>query len=301
MKASTHTDIYRPFTGSLREHPRRWLTIGASSFRQGLKRKIPALLLFTPVAIGCVIACFRVYFRFQLLSGDLVDINSPGAAGITMMVTETLGDVVTNIFTYTQGMSFFLLMIVAWYGAGLIADDRRLGANLLYFSRPISRLDYLFGKGAGAFAFGFLALTLPCLLVCFVATLTSPDWSFIVEEWPSILKVILFSGIWVSTVTVLVLTISSLVGRKSHALIGIIGTIVLSSGVSAVLAGLFKENAFSLLNLFDNFERLGEWMFDRWDSDREVTIGQTLAALGGLWGACLLILSVRIRRLEVVA
>jgi hypothetical protein len=134
-----------------------------------------------------------------------------------------------------------------------------------------------------------------------VATLTSPDWSFIVEEWPSILKVILFSGIWVSTVTVLVLTISSLVGRKSHALIGIIGTIVLSSGVSAVLAGLFKENAFSLLNLFDNFERLGEWMFDRWDSDREVTIGQTLAALGGLWGACLLILSVRIRRLEVVA
>jgi ABC-type transport system involved in multi-copper enzyme maturation permease subunit len=301
VKASTHTDIYRPFTGSLREHPRRWLTIGASSFRQGMKRKIPALLLFTPVAIGCVIACFRVYFRFQLLSGDLLDINSPGAAGITMMVTETLGDVVTNIFTYTQGMSFFLLMIVAWYGAGLIADDRRLGANLLYFSRPISRLDYLFGKGAGAFAFGFLALTLPCLLVCFVATLTSPDWSFIVEEWPSILKVILFSGIWVSTVTVLVLTISSLVGRKSHALIGIIGTIVLSSGVSAVLAGLFKENAFSLLNLFENFERLGEWMFDRWDSDREVTIGQTLAALGSLWGACLLILSVRIRRLEVVA
>jgi ABC-type transport system involved in multi-copper enzyme maturation permease subunit len=301
VKASTHTDIYRPFTGSLREHPRRWLTIGASSFRQGLKRKIPALLLFTPVAIGCVIACFRVYFRFQLLSGDLVDINSPGAAGITMMVTETLGDVVTNIFTYTQGMSFFLLMIVAWYGAGLIADDRRLGAHLLYFSRPISRLDYLFGKGAGAFAFGFLALTLPCLLVCFVATLTSPDWSFIVEEWRSILKVILFSGIWVSTVTVLVLTISSLVGRKSHALIGIIGTIVLSSGVSAVLAGLFKENAFSLLDLFENFERLGEWMFDRWDSDREVTIGQTLAALGGLWGACLLILWVRIRRLEVVA
>jgi ABC-type transport system involved in multi-copper enzyme maturation permease subunit len=301
VKASTHTEIYRPFTGSLRDHPRRWLTIGTSSFRQGMKRKIPALLLFTPVAIGCIIACFRVYFRFQLLSGQLVNLDSPAAAGITMVVTDALGDVVTNIFAYTQGMSFFTLMIVAWYGAGLIAEDRRLGANLLYFSRPISRLDYLFGKGSGAFAFGFLALTLPCLLVCMVATLTSPDWSFIVEEWPSILKVILFSGIWVGTVTVLVLTISSLVGRKSHALIGIIGTIVLSSGVSAVLVGLFKENAFSLLDLFENFERLGEWMFDRWDSDREVTIGQTLAALGGLWGACLLILSIRLRRLEVVA
>ena len=42
-------------------------------------------------------------------------------------------------------------------------------------------------------------------------------------------------------------------------------------------------------------------MFDRWDSDREVTIGQTLAALGGFWGICLLILSARVRKLEVVA
>lgn len=301
MRASTHTEIYRPFTGSLREHPHRWLTIGASAVRQGFKRKLPALLLFTPIVIGCVIACFRVYFRFQLLSGELVNINSPGAAGITMMVTETLGDVVANITTYTQSMAFFSLMIVAWYGAGLIAEDRRLGANLLYFSRPISRLDYLLGKGSGTFAFGFLALTLPCLLVCSVAVFTSPEWSFMIEEWPSILKVILFSGIWVSTITLLVLTISSLVGRKSHALIGIIGTIVLSGGVSAVLSHLLRENAFSLLNLFENFERLGEWMFDRWDSDREVTIGQTLAALGGFWGICLLILSARVRKLEVVA
>jgi hypothetical protein len=301
VKASTHTEIYRPFTGSLREHPCRWLTIGVSSVRQGFKRKLPALLLFTPVAIGCVIACFRVYFRFQLLSGEFVDVNSPGAAGITMLVTETLGDVVSNIFSYTQGMAFFSLMIVAWYGAGLIAEDRRLGANLLYFSRPISRPDYLLGKGSGAFFFGFLALTLPCLLVCSVATFTSPEWSFIIEEWSSILKVILFSGIWVGTVTVLVLTISSLVGRKSHALIGIIGTIVLSSGVSQVLAALFNENAFSLLDLFQNFQRLGEWMFDRWDPDREVTIAQTLTALGGLWAACLLTLSARVRKLEVVA
>ena len=67
------------------------------------------------------------------------------------------------------------------------------------------------------------------------------------------------------------------------------------------LAGLFNENAFSLLNLFENFERLGEWLFDRWDPDRDVSIGQTLAALGGLWAVCLLILSLRIRRLEVVA
>ena len=91
MRASTHTEVYRPFSGSLREHPRRWITIGVSSAKQGFKRKLPALLLFTPVAIGCVIACFRVYFRFQLLSGELVNISSPGAAGITLLVTETLG------------------------------------------------------------------------------------------------------------------------------------------------------------------------------------------------------------------
>jgi len=301
VRASTHTEIYRPFTGSLREHPQRWLTIANSSVRQGFKRKLPALLLFTPVAIGCIIACFRVYFRFSLLAGDVLEITSPTGAGVSQMVANVLGDVVSNIFTYTQVMSFFSLMIVAWYGAGLIADDRRLGANLLYFSRPISRVDYLLGKVSGASTFGFLAITVPCLLVCSVAAFTSPDWSFLRDEWDSILKVVAYSGIWVTTVALLVLTISSLVGRKSHALIGIIGTIVLSGAVSTALASLFKEDAFSLLNLFANFERLGQWMFDRWDADSEVSIGQTVAALGGLWAFCLLLISVRIRRLEVVA
>ena len=138
-------------------------------------------------------------------------------------------------------------------------------------------------------------------MVCSVAAFTSPDWSFLRDEWDSILKVVAYSGIWVTTVALLVLTISSLVGRKSHALIGIIGTIVLSGAVSTALASLFKEDAFSLLNLFANFERLGQWMFDRWDADSEVSIGQTVAALGGLWAFCLLLISVRIRRLEVVA
>ncbi len=301
MKASTHTEIYRPFRGSLRDHPQRWLTIGTSSVRQGFKRKLPALLLFTPVAIGCVIACFKVYFAFSLLSGDLVNNNSLQAQGMAQMVASVLGDVVENIFLYMQGMSFFSLMIVAWYGAGLIAEDRRLGANLLYFARPISRVDYLLGKGYGAAAFGFLALTLPCLMVCFVAAFTSPEWSFLRDEWTTILKVILYTGFWVATVTMLVLAISSLVGRKTHALIGVIGTIVISSGVSEVMANLFREDSFSLLNLFQNFERVGIWIFDRRQHGPDVSIEQTFAALGVFWGICLLILSLRIRKLEVVA
>ncbi len=301
MKASTHTEIYRPFTGGLLKRPMRWRTLAESALRLGFRRKLPALLLFTPVAIGCVIACFRVYFMFSLLSGDLGDIDSPQAMGMSMMITNTLGDVVENIFEYAQGMSMFTLLIMTWYGAGLIAEDRRMGANLLYFSRPLSRGEYLLGKFAGISAFGTIALLLPCLMVCNVAIFTSPDWSFLREQWDAIFKTLAFCAIWIGTIALIVLTISSLLTRKTHALIAVMGSIILSTGLSEVLAKLFNQKHFSLLNLFENFARLGEWMFDRWGHRREVTIDQTFLTLGCLWLACGLILTLRVRKLEVVA
>ncbi len=298
MKASTHTEVYRRFEGELRTRPLRFLTIAWSGIRHGFRRKLPAALLYGPVFISCIIACFRVHFGFSLKSGEL---GGPADQFSSAMITSVLGDVVDNIFIYIQSTAFFALITVAWYGAGLIAEDRRMGANLLYFSRPITRLDYLLGKFLSAFAFGALALVLPCMLVCSIASFSSPNWSFLTGEWDKILKILLFSGLWVATVTVVVLAVSSMVGRKTMALVGVVGFVVVSGGVSRAFAGLFDEQRFTLFSLFQNFERLGEWILDRRDLSDPVTIESTLWALGALWAVCLVILTNRVRKMEVVA
>jgi len=298
LKATTHTEVYRRFEGELRPRPLRFLTIAWSGIRLGFRRKLPAFLLYGPVLIGCIIACFRVHFAFALQSGEL------GGAGDQVgaaMISSVLGDVVDNIFIYIQNTAFFALIAVAWYGSGLISEDRRLGANLLYFSRPITRLDYLLGKFLSAGMFGALALMVPCMVVCGIASFSSPDWSFLTEEWDKILKILLFSSLWVATVCVVVLAVSSLVGRKTLALVGVVGFVVLSGGVSQVLAAAFNEDRFTLFSLFQNFERIGQWILDRQDPGDTVTVESTLWALGSLWAVCLVVLTNRVRKMEVVA
>lgn len=298
MKATTHTEVYRRFEGELRLRPLRCLTIAWSGIRLGFRRKMPALLLYAPVMITCIIACFTVHFTYELQSRSF---GGPAQQITAAMITEQLGGVVDNIFGFTQTTAFFTLILMAWYGAGLISEDRRLGANLLYFSRPITRLDYLLGKFLSVTAFGALALVVPTMLVCSIASFSSPNWSFLTDAWDQILKILLFSSLWVATVAVVVLAVSSAVSRKTFALVGVVGFVVVSGGVSQAFAEIFNEPRFTLFSLFKNFERVGQWILDRRGPGDPVSMEATLWALGSLWAVCLAVLTSRVRKMEVVA
>ncbi|MEZ5974230.1 MAG: hypothetical protein R3E96_05155 [Planctomycetota bacterium] len=65
---------------------------------------------------------------------------------------QLLGDVSEAIYRFLQVNQFLALLVIAWYGSALIAEDKRLQANLLYFARPVTPLRYILGKlGTAAF------------------------------------------------------------------------------------------------------------------------------------------------------
>ncbi|MDA1264541.1 MAG: ABC-2 transporter permease [Planctomycetota bacterium] len=302
MKASTHTDVYRPFVGELKSHPRRALVLARAGIRVSFKRKLPALILFSPLAIACIVMCFRVHFMFTLAEQVSGTPNGPEAAMMVTQIQALLGDVVQNIFQFVQQSSWFVLIVMAWYGSGQIAEDQRVGANLLYFSRPLSRLEYLGGKFLTVFWFGFLAMVLPCLLICMVATFASPEWSFLKEEWDAILNSILFGVLWVSTIAIFVLAISSLTSRKTYALVGSAGIVFGTRALSQLLSGLMDDARPSILNLFQNMERVGEVLFDvTLIRGRAISVEASLAVIVLIWVVSLYVVTERIRRMEVVA
>jgi hypothetical protein len=299
MKASTHTEVYRRFDGSLARWPLRPCVLAFSALRQGFKRKLPALLLFAPLAIATIINAFKVHLGYSLASADVVG-DDPRMRLGGAFLQEVLGKTVHNILEFLDVTSVFGLLVVTWYGAGLIAEDRRLGANLLYFSRPLTRVGYFGGKLLATFTFGALATLWPCLVICSVASFSSPDWSFLIEEWDAILASMALCAIWTITVSLIVLAISSIVRRKTHALVGVIGVVMLSSVVGGVLSNLAKDRRFSLLSLFDNSSRLGRWLLlDQVDS--VLGIRSTLLVIAALWVACSTVIASNLRRMEVVA
>ena len=298
MTASTHVEIYRPFEGTIKRFPMRPLVLAWSGIRLGFRSKRAAFALFTPPAIVALVNAVRVHLVFSVQDQSGVGAGMPAMA--SAQLAALLGDAARNIFDFMSVVRFFALLAIAWYGSGLIADDKRLGANLLYFSRPLTRTGYMLGKLLSAMVFGSCAVLLPVLLICAQASISSPEWSFLKNEWLLILKAIGFSVLWVFVVSCLVLSISSLVQRRTLALSMVFGLVFVVHGMSQVATEVTGNPLWGLASLFTNFSAIADQWFAQptsvvWDVEASYWV---LAAMTSI---SLLILSYSVKRMEVVA
>lgn len=296
MKASTHTEIYRPFEGQLKSWPLRPWVLAWSGIRLGFRKKLPAMLLYSPAAIAALVGAIRVHLMFTTIEkAKTGELPGMAAAGLT----EILGDVSSNIYDFVSLVSVFALLAISWYGAGLIAEDKRLGAHLLYFSRPLTRSGYIVGKLLSVMVFGWCAMLLPALLICAQASLSSPNWSFLTQEWHVILRTVAYSLLWVFVLSCLVLAISSLVNRRTIALSLVFGVVFMLSGMGEVLADVTDNDRWELLSILSNFAAVADHIFDKpqrftWNVEASYWILALVVA------GSLALLTRSVRRMEVV-
>ena len=303
MRAETHTEVYRPFKGKLKTYPFRARTLAWSGIRIGFRKKLPALLLFTIPAISTIVTCFLVQLTFEAKSGAGANIG-PGFDGaqvkmLGVLLEQQLGKVEGQILRLLDQIRMFLVLAMGWYGSGLIAEDKRLRANLLYFARPLTRWTYFLGKLGTVLFWGFCAMGLPVLIVCSVAAFSSPEWSFVTERWPVILKLFAYAGMWIGVHALLVLAISSLVDRRNHALAGLFGFYILTTVGAEAMSRIFDGAGWRLISLRRNFERIAESMFGV-DTGRVTwPLESSLWALGFVVALCIFILQRQTRKMEV--
>lgn len=300
MSASTHTEVYRRFSGRLRDHPLRWMPLARATIRTAGKRRLALLVLFAPPAIATVIFSFVVYARFSLEAGITPAAIGGGNPAVALVgrMAETLIQVRQQIVVFHVTMTIFTLLVFAWYGAGQIAEDGRLGANLLYFSRPLTRLDYLLGKFLAVAFYGSLAVVLPPLVICAVAAFASPEWSFLKKEWTLVPRSIAYSLAWVVAWSSAALAISSLSSRKSFALVACFAFFLIPFAISGVLAALTQELGWFAFSLAGAFQRIAGSLFDSPELAWRFDVRLAWASVGGWTALAWLVLAVRVRRLE---
>jgi len=96
-----------------------------------------------------------------------------------------------SFFRYSQAI--LILMIVGFVAPSLISQDLRSRAYLLYFSRPIGKLEYIFGKLAIPAAYIMSVSTFPAVILYFFAILMSPSMDVFWTTWDIPLKIIVSS------------------------------------------------------------------------------------------------------------
>jgi ABC-2 type transport system permease protein len=194
----------------------------------------------------------------------------------------------------------FAILLSIFGASGLVANDLRTGAILVYLSRPLTRRDYVLGKLLVPLLLN-LAVTLVPGVALYAAVLALAPEIFLEWELAWILPAVLAHALAVSLVVgLLALAVSSLSRSARVAGIGFFGLLAGLEMVRAVLQHGFGRKEAVLLSLQADLRALGVALFGVADRQLDVGWGWPLLVLGAVSLGCLAVLRSRVRAVEIV-
>jgi hypothetical protein len=139
-------------------------------------------------------------------------------------------------------------VVITMTAPPLISNDVRTRAFLVYFSKPISRWEYLVGKLATVLFFAFTTTLFPSLALYALSIAFSPRFGTLIDTWTVVPRVTLGCLALTVPASLVALWVSSLTHQARFAAVG------------WILACVFGLIAYRIL---DNTPNLGsqEWPF----------------------------------------
>jgi ABC-2 type transport system permease protein len=196
--------------------------------------------------------------------------------------------------------TLFTLLLSIFGGAGLIANDLRTGAILVYLSRPLTRRDYVLGKLGVLMALNLSVTLVPALLLYLIALALAPQqfatWSL---GWigPAVVAHSFVLSLVMSLVALAVSSLSRSARVAGLAFFGLVFGLEIVRGILRALTGR-PESA--LLSVQADLQSLGNALFGITDRAFQLAWPYPAAVLAAVSLGCLAILRARVRAVEIV-
>ncbi len=237
---------YRGWEGTARPSPRSVLAIAGTMISRRMKLKLVRYL--TSASVFGAIMFSAGWFLLTTMFDDnfraLLSTN-PGADQLLIANRMVFGRLL-----------FIALVITAVVGAPMIAEDRRAKALRLYFSRPITHLEYVLGKFLAVAAFAVVVLVVPLIAMYVLELGLSDKDGLAAERLPTLLASFGPALLACGVLTMLVLGISSLSARTNHASIGFFAVFGITGMVSQILAGVFRNPTWQAISPWSSLRRV---------------------------------------------
>lgn len=295
---------YRHITGERRLARARWAAIAASGVRLFFRRKrfyLLGLLALAPALMGLLLLILPQQ-RPELLA------EAPPFMKAFFHVSGVSAHVLlTNPFSVILRFLFVMLA-----GGGLIANDLRANALEIYFSRPITRLDYLLGK-LGVLVTILLALWLAPVLVLWLLDLAMASEPGFTQDHLRLLPRLVAAGLVVSVPYALImLAVSALSASARVAMVFYAGLFLILQPISKALQEGLDDPVWAVVSLNSVIHRLCAEVLS---ADFALIEGAGVVSpsvppehaglaawvLGGVMLAAVVVLFRRVRPIEVVA
>ena len=279
-----HDQGYRRYGGSRSALGRRWLVIARAGVRAMFTKKtfIGLLLLaWFPFVIYAV----RIYVVTNFP-------QAPEAVALLQVTPAMWKD-------FLSGQDIWVFFITVYVGAGLIASDRRANALQIYLSKPLTRVEYIFGKLVVLMAFLLLVTWVPAMVLLLLQVLFPGELTFLRENLYLVPAIAVFALVQSLTASATMLALSSL--SKSSRFVGILYAVVifLSQAIYGVLRAVTGETRVAWVSFSANLTQVGSAIFRvpaEYASPWQVSLGIII----GLIAVSAIVLERRVRGVEVV-
>lgn len=238
---------YQHWSGKLSGHAWRWLAITRRGVKTALQTRwvrLALMLSWIPALVLALVLCLWGLFERQ---SALVEMFKP-------MLTQIFGmpiasgprgyrvEIWTLCFHYFLAWElWFSMVLVLLVGPNLISQDLRYNALPLYFSRPLRRIDYFFGKLGVIVALLAAVIIVPSIIAYVLGLLFSLDITILRDTSKVLLAAVLYGLVIAASAGTLMLALSSLSRNSRYVAMFWIGVWILSSTVSVVLMSVEHE------------------------------------------------------------
>ncbi len=214
-----YPQTYRHYTGEWRPRSLGWTVIAQTGIARLWSNKGIRTILWMTGAIF-LLSVARLYLAANMELLEFLGINLNADTGIRIddfgrnqinnrfKTIFTVSDAFYYNYFQTVYLGYFFIALIA--GAGAIASDRRSKALILYLSRPLTPMDYLFGKAAIIIFYLYCVTLLPGWFLMFLHAFFTENYSYLFTNIPLAMKIFAFSTVVSLPLTILVLTLSSL-------------------------------------------------------------------------------------------
>jgi ABC-2 type transport system permease protein len=295
---AVYKKTYQPYEGALTPGWSRFLIIPRYAFEEMRRSRFLALFALGSLVYPLICA-FIIYLSHNLGAIQAVGLDAPRFLSIHVVFLSLLG--------FQNMLALFLAFFV---GPGLVSPDLANNAVPLYLSRPFSRAEYVLGKGSVLLILMSLMTWVPGLLLfAFQSYYEGFGWMKANGRLAS--AMFLGSWVWILLLTLLSLAISAWVKWKPVAAALLFGTVFVSGGIAAMINATLSTHWGHIINithlvgsvwvglLGEPLRRGGGTVFFRVERAEEIPLWCCWASLAAICVFCLLLLSKKVKGVEV--
>ncbi len=227
---------YQRYGGPRAPHLERLMVLPREAWRRLMAQRVVTALL----ALSCIWPLLCALFIYVANHAELW-------AGLDRDFSRILAVDSAFMLTFMKVQSVFSVLLAALAGPGLISPDLGNQGLALYFSRPISRLEYVLAKMAALVWLLSLVTWIPGLLL-FVMQASMADSGWALANWRLGAGVVLGFWLWVALVALAALASSAWVRWRLIAGGAVLGFFFVLSGVGVLVNAIFRVEWGDLIN-----------------------------------------------------